>query len=393
LIFTVGCTQSPEINPRDPQIIPPETRLVVPIANTDNDERRGDVVFVHGLEGDARTTWQCESSHFDWPAELAMQLPDIGVWSLNYNAAVSDWFDGAMPIEDRSKNLLTATRLEKLGDRPIILVGHSLGGVVVKQMLRDAKTLNNGEWIDFFDNVKGVVFLATPNGGSDKATAISYLDRLLPAFRASELPDQLNRNATILHELNIWYRNQIVESEIKTQVFYETEPTAGLVIVDKTSSDPGISGVTPIPVDANHKTICKPISLDSLVYKAVAQFIDEEVIPLPTKWDISFKEFSSQFKEVQNNDAQLAAFKALHVNQKVTWDAVIRNVNAHKKTPSYAIALSDDSPTSDVVIASCRLKDFNPDISPGTHVRITGIIKDSTNRLGAVLHRAKILGN
>src|SRR5262249_38465893 len=63
--------------------------------------------------------------------------------------------------------------------------------------------------------------------------------------------------------------------KISTQVFYETRPAAlGLVsIVDESSADPGIGGVHPIPVAADHFAICKLPKPDNWIFKSVVNFV------------------------------------------------------------------------------------------------------------------------
>ncbi len=73
------------------------------IANCDDKARVADVVFVHGLDGDARTTWQQSSTEPNtfWPAWLSGDFPTIGVWSLGYEVASSAWKGHAMPLVGR----------------------------------------------------------------------------------------------------------------------------------------------------------------------------------------------------------------------------------------------------------------------------------------------------
>jgi hypothetical protein len=57
------------------------------------------------------------------------------------------------------------------------------------------------------------------------------------------------------------------------QVYCEKQAVAGLLVVNESSADPGLPGVIPIPVDANHISICKPESRDKLVYSRVRKLV------------------------------------------------------------------------------------------------------------------------
>ena len=54
---------------------------------------------------------------------------------------------------------------------------------------------------------------------------------------------------------------------------FETRPTKGIHIVDATSANPGITGLVPIPIDADHIAICKPASKENEVFVHVVRFI------------------------------------------------------------------------------------------------------------------------
>lgn len=302
-IWIYGCPSKPEPPPDDPskpqsgKVSSPgsgdanaaEIDAVVPIGNTNNKSRRGDVVFVHGLGGHFRDTWDSTGKqHFYWPEELARQHPDLGVWSVRYDANISDLVGPTLPIQDRSKNLLPQLSLVGIGERPLVFIAHSLGGLVVKQMLRDAITLNDKDWESIAGHTKGIAFLATPHIGSDKANLLEGFFRVfLNPAGTSVTVDQLKHNSRELRDLNIWYRENASRRQINTLVLFETRAVKNaILVVDSDSSDPGITGVIPRPVSANHLDICKPRSGESFVYREVDRLIGRclgETVDVPAK--------------------------------------------------------------------------------------------------------------
>ena len=238
---------------------------------------RLNVVFVHGLGGHAYGTWQCstDGSTF-WPAWLAHDIPGLAAWTLAYEAPPTNWLGTAMPIQDRAKNVLECLLgCRELRGAPLVFVCHSLGGLVVKQVLRaaDGRRAYSPETQAFLASVKGVVFIATPHTGSMQATLLDKL-RLIAWPSASTL--DLVRNNANLRDLNVWYRNW--SGAIHHKVFFEKQGTATGIIVADDSSDPGLLHVDPVGVDADHLGICKPADTNALVYVRTRDFIVDEII-------------------------------------------------------------------------------------------------------------------
>jgi tetratricopeptide (TPR) repeat protein len=182
-----------------------------------------------------------------------------------------------MPIQDRAKNVLECLLgCRELRDAPLVFVCHSLGGLVVKQVLRaaDGRRAYSPETQAFLASVKGVVFIATPHTGSMQATLLDKL-RLIAWPSASTL--DLVRNNANLRDLNVWYRNW--SGAIRHKVFYEKQGTTTGVIVADDSSDPGLLHVDPVGIDADHLGICKPADASDLVYTRTRDFIVDEIIP------------------------------------------------------------------------------------------------------------------
>jgi hypothetical protein len=258
---------------------------LIEIVGCDNPNRRGDVIFVHGLGGHARGTWHPQEKHGGdnfWPTWLGEDLKDVGVWSLGYEVEPFKWKGNSMPLADRATNILDLLDSYGIGERPLIFITHSLGGLLVKQMLRNAR--DYGKWNAIASQTKGIVFLSTPHSGSDMASWIKHIGGIL---RTTVSVEELEAHHSRLRELNLLYRNDEQFSQIPMLIYCETRPTHGILVVNQTSADPGIKGVIPVPMDFDHISICKVADKKSQIYRQIKRFIEKELTtplaPLPLK--------------------------------------------------------------------------------------------------------------
>lgn len=101
-------------------------------------------MFVHGLGGDSYSTWTDNASNKMWPAHFLPQSPKFvksRIMTFGYNAAAFVT-PGETKTNDRlfafGEQLLVALNDARIEDyqirRPLILVGHSLGGLVIKSV-------------------------------------------------------------------------------------------------------------------------------------------------------------------------------------------------------------------------------------------------------------------
>jgi pimeloyl-ACP methyl ester carboxylesterase len=244
---------------------------LIKVSGCDNATRKGDVVFVHGLDGDARGTWQPAGNTGPvWPEWLGEDLPQAGVWLLGYDVPSSAWTGHAMPLADRATNVLALLDTHGLGERPIVFIAHSIGGLLVKQLLRHGRDYGDPRWLAIADATRGVVFLSTPHSGSDIANWIKHLSLVL---RHTVSVRELEANDPRLRESNTWFRNYLQSTGLNIEVYCEKVPIHGFIVVDDRSADPGVAGVIPIPLDEDHITICKPSSKDKMLYKRTLRFI------------------------------------------------------------------------------------------------------------------------
>lgn len=230
----------------------------------------GSVVFVHGLGGDAYATWRHGKDHeLFWPKWLADDFPQFDIYSLAYDAAPTAWLGATMPIFDRAKQVLTW--LEPLANKPIVFICHSLGGLLVKQMIRTASTSGFDNWRPLANQTKGVVFLGTPHTGADLAGTLNRLGTILGTTVSIT---ELAKNNTSLLDINEWYRNNsATQLKIKTLPFYESQKTHGFLVVDQSAADPTIQGIAAIPAEGSHITMCKPESRDEFLYVTIERFV------------------------------------------------------------------------------------------------------------------------
>ncbi|MEY4807041.1 MAG: hypothetical protein RLZZ206_1430 [Cyanobacteriota bacterium] len=251
-------------------------------------ERQLDVVFVHGLGGDPIETWRSGTDqNTSWPHWLDLEFgTQIGVWSLGYAAAPSKWqgfpfFAGkdpdagaAMSLPRRAENALDRLVGAGIGQRPLCFITHSLGGLLVKSILRrSAGSLLAPERLQVVEQCRGVLFLATPHHGSRLADLAAAIKVYLPSVSTLDLKD----NDDHLMDLYEWYRGYAPSHHILTRSYYENKETKGVVIVvPRSSADPGVAGETargPTPLDRDHLEISKPRNRQDQAYIGSVQLI------------------------------------------------------------------------------------------------------------------------
>jgi hypothetical protein len=285
----------------DPTPVNEPELKVYPVVGCNKPECAMDIVFIHGVDGDHLATWHPSNDEKAyWPKWIGEDLSNVGVWSINYPVATT--FTGeTMSLIDRGTSIIEALVAEGFSEspeRPLVFICHSFGGLVTKQILETSYNSNNSKRPHaktILNRCNGVVLIATPNSGADIADFLGYLNDCLGNLNLiSKTVDDLERGNDYLLKLNRWYRDHSAELGIDTLVFAEERRTTLLntrtiQVVTKESADPGIPGVTPIPVDADHLTICKPKTRDELLYKQILRFLKNRmqtpspaVMPDPT---------------------------------------------------------------------------------------------------------------
>ncbi len=296
-------------------------------------ESRGElttnVVFVHGLGGNIRTTWQADRRDEAtlWPLWLAEDIPGHAIWSVGYPAAISRWRGTAMHLVDRARNVFLSLRTEpKLAEGRLILIGHSLGGLVIKRMLLDlvAEAESSKAAASFLDRVDKVSFLATPHAGSDYAVWGDWFRVLVWPSEATRC--LLRRDPNLL-KLNVDYRRWATTRGLHHLVLRESQPVRILgYVVDPESGDPGFVAYPAEPLDKGHISIVKPPNRADEVYKSVKAFILD-----PFERPVTVVE--------QKIGAVIASQEAIREDTR----SILEKIEAARQAPDIAVEIGEDS--------------------------------------------------
>ena len=229
-----------------------------------------DVIFIHGLTGDAEETWSSVEEDCFWPEWFREDLDHLSVYTLGYPASLFEkWAKKEMDIFERSVNTLEYFSVNGIGERPIVFVTHSLGGILTKVLLRKSKESENEDYNQISNNVRVVFFLSTPHTGSSLANALNVLPNTSKHIKL------LANDMGFLEDLNTYYRAYAnSKDDLITKVYYEKHKTKMTVlVVTRESADPGVAGTEPVAVDKDHVNICKPVNKDDIVYLGIRQHV------------------------------------------------------------------------------------------------------------------------
>ncbi len=250
-----------------------------------------DLVFVHGLGGGSRSTWtKSQDSALFWPREWLPQdegFRDVRIHSFGYN---SNWEkESTLNIHDFAKSLLGSikdcpTIPQESSVRPpdsflisppepchsgclkvpsitsvlqasLVLLGHSMGGLVIKKAFILAR-----QHLDFEQlarRVRTIFFLATPHRGADLAQLLSKILQISSGARP--FVTDLHRNSLATQSINDEFPQHCQGLQLYS--FYETLATNyGLgksLVVDKDLATLGYHNERTEYLNANHRDVCR----------------------------------------------------------------------------------------------------------------------------------------
>ncbi|KAI3320814.1 hypothetical protein HD806DRAFT_537878 [Xylariaceae sp. AK1471] len=225
-----------------------------------------DLIFVHGLRGGSIKTWcKNEDLKYFWPQAWLPREQDLQnarIHSFGYNADWADTKETALDLHDFGRALLaemsTSPYLRRAKETPILLVGHSMGGIVMKKayILAQQDPRDHG----LADRMRCMFFLATPHRGSDSAKLLNNILRASTVLSSRQYISDIFKGSPSLQIINDEFR--AFTDKVQIWSFYETlktktSATSSVLIVERDSAVLGYKGEMAQPLNADHRSICK----------------------------------------------------------------------------------------------------------------------------------------
>lgn len=149
-----------------------------------------DIVFVHGLTGNAYNTWHHKEAGTHWPSELLGQdLPDTRIMSFGYDADIVNFWDPASNsrLSSHAENLVGDLVRERertdTETRKVLFVAHSLGGLVTEYAISHSRHAAEEHLCQVERCTAGIIFLGVPHCGADLASWAKFGTRMVGVLR------------------------------------------------------------------------------------------------------------------------------------------------------------------------------------------------------------------
>ncbi|KAH8647234.1 hypothetical protein BX600DRAFT_518512 [Xylariales sp. PMI_506] len=272
-----------------------------------------DIVFVHGLYGHRIGSWMLGS--ICWPRDLlGRDVSQARIISWGWAGAL-----GTSLLTDHAENLLVdISNMRKDTTRPIVFVGHGIGGLVIKEALVTAAMSRiYGSHTDLgnvYPRTIGCIFLGTPHARTGNRTLgdlVASTAMLAPRaptpalLRALKEHDDAfeNQHSTFLM-VSRDIKVVCIREQMRTMVPVATEllrelDVAGLVkgampvIVPKESAAYQAFNVTRDEISANHADLARFPSRDSTGYLQIVAHINK-ISTAPTKVEVEAQDPRNQ---------------------------------------------------------------------------------------------------
>ncbi|KAG8163153.1 hypothetical protein KVR01_007631 [Diaporthe batatas] len=259
-----------------PLIIDHHFQGITPLNHVPEGEHKFDCLVISGLASHPFGSWQTHGhdKSFMWIRdELLQRLPGVRFLVYGYDTTLGDSKsfqlipDLAVSLVDTVKSIGWSTPSAK----PVLFLAHSLGGVVLKQVLVILAGGGSDEW-SILTKTKGAIFFGVPSQGMSIPDIFEMLGDQPNKALVKDLSDQSNflprldeqfGNISYLRRLQFFWAYEtkvtpIVEKDFATGRFSRTGP--GTVMVSRESATRHLCRSQPsltVQIDENHSDMVK----------------------------------------------------------------------------------------------------------------------------------------
>ncbi|KAK8255637.1 ankyrin repeat-containing domain protein [Phyllosticta capitalensis] len=221
------------------------TPLYVPaVEKGSNDSIKADIIAVTGLAGHAYGSWARHDDKMWLRDYLKIEAPNARILTYGYSSELQDgsssmlddyavsFFNALVSMRDAGKceqrwSFHTLERQKAQASdssqRPIIFIGHSLGCLLIKQVLIESTSRR----IDPSRlPVRSIIFLGAPHRGLD----VTALQTLVEGTPPQTMVTELKPGSPTLQKLNTGFKK--IAQDIDILTLYETRTTKTVVLED-----------------------------------------------------------------------------------------------------------------------------------------------------------------
>ncbi|CAM6119028.1 unnamed protein product [Calypogeia fissa] len=252
-----------------------------------------EIVFFHGLQLEDPdlahiTTWKSEDGSELWLDWISQKFPDSRLLTISYDAHTKRTDEqGTMDMPQTRENLVkSVTEMSaNVGQDgcPVILVGHCLGGLVMKELCLQAHetlTFSFGHKSaipakNFLNQVKGLFFFASPHHGTVLADQ-SKEPNMSSLFKGVTI-----HNAELARR-NEFFRKLRSHRRWHTFVIMAGSPVhlesfKGIVVPEASARHDVDAGSFYIVQQADHFNVCRPKNRESSSFQILSGFVADVV--------------------------------------------------------------------------------------------------------------------
>lgn len=206
-----------------------------------------DIVFVHGLGGGSVSTWtMSQDPNKFWPERWLGADPafeNVRIHTFGYNASWGKRKKNPLDVHAYGQSLIEELKCHPAvsrTDTPIVFVGHSMGGLVIKKVCILAK--QNRAYESLGRRIHSIFFLGTPHRGAALAQTLNKILRVPPISGSKAFLSNLEIGSETIRDLNDQFRH--CYTGIHLHSFTESKPmNLGIssdLIVDPESATLGL---------------------------------------------------------------------------------------------------------------------------------------------------------